>query len=1100
MLTLMCGRAGRLWRRAEEEAARCLGERTPLVFLVPEQYTLQAERDLIFNLRLPGLLRAEVLSPSRLQKRVFELAGAKERVALDGRGRRVAVCRALSSAGDKMQYYAGQEDKPGFTAALTGLLQAFKQEGLTPEAVESAALDAKDKVLALKLGDMALVMRSYERILGDRFQDAEQMEEDMLARLPESHLLDGAGVVVYGFDVMTPPLIRLMCALAGCAKSVLVALAADTERAPDGAAFRPVMDSAFRLLKALDAQKIPRKLTYLPPEKLNAAPEIAHIEQYFLTVNPPEYPMETPGLRLFAAAAPYDEAAFVSRCVRAELKRGTPADKVVIFVPSLENYGGLLSSCLSAWGVPHYLSAKRPVLCSPLARYLVSALRAVTGNMRTDDVLEMASSGFSDLTEDEAWRLRNYAAACGVAGAMWTRPFERGGEDEKALMENCRLRLMTPVFALRDRLKQAEASGDAVRAVITFLDETNAAQKLEGIEKRLEDMGLPDEAAYARQIWKKLCDTLEQMHLVLGGERVPLGRFAMWLETALTELTVSGLPPRAGCVTVGEWGRLLPSAPDCAFLMGLNDGCLAGEEDILMSDREKDLAAPTFKTFIGMHAEDKEKVRLLDLWKALSSPRSRLYLSYVLKDEGGAALRPLPRLKALRGMFPRLYEEGGAAQKGEELLPDAPEPALAALARALGAGKPLLPEWENAFNWLRFNDLWGERARAVAEAAGKAPLPDRLPRAQAQKLFPLKNVSVSQLESFARCPFRYFVDYGLRPEPEREWAADARDRGSLYHEALDRFAGQIGGERIPETREEAMAAAEKVFDDIFPRLENTPLGGSPRARADAEQMKAVFLRTADTVARALRHGAFRIVKSEYAFGRPGGAPPTILKLPNGRSLSMTGVIDRVDACVENGKTYVRIVDYKSGGTAFDPAQIGAGLQLQLLIYLQAVLDNFKDALPAGMFYQRVDDPLITTDTVLTAEEAEKECLKALRLNGPALADPDVIRLMDDGMPPVSLPNMLKKDGSLSSSAHVLSVEEFSLLTGYARHLAGQLAGRIMEGDIEARPAQSGGASPCAYCEYQDICRKDHFTGVGAEHPLPKMNLAELVKLARESKE
>ena len=1095
MLELLYGRTRRLWQPVTERVQKAREENRPVILLVPEQYTLQAERDLIRDLHLPGLLDISVLSPSRLAQRVFDLAGANEQIRLDARGRRIAVARALAQKQEKLTYYRRAAEQPGFISAVAELLASLREEKADSEALAAASDKVEDAVVRQKMQDMALVMAAYEEVMGDRFADSVHVRSDMLQRLPGSGLVRGAVVCAYGFDVLTPPLRDILAALAACAHSVLVTLVGDREQALDGAAFAPVLKSAQRLTAFLNERNIPYTFTFLPPTPIDAPAAIQHVEQYFLSYKRPPLNAPVPSVRLLSAPTPYAEADRAALEVRMLLDSGVAPDSILVMCGSLSRYGSLLSSRMAAYGVPCYVASKSPVITHGVVRCLLSALRCIAKGWQVDDAEEMISSGFSSLTKEEGWQLRNYMKAAGIRGNLWKKPFTRGTGEEKALVEPLRQTLVTPVLRMHEGLLQADTAAQSLEAVLLYLEDIGAYQRMAALETELMAQGLVAEAAKARQVWKKLIETFEQMHLLLAEERIPLTRFAAWLAAALQETEVSALPPDTGSVQVGEIGRLLAQEPDVVLLLGLNDGLMAGSEDVLFSDREKEVAEEGLDIYLGLTARDKERVRLLDLWKAMVSPRKQLLLFYALSEEDGGVLRPLSQLETLRQLLPMLVEEGGAFLEQQQGEPLAPGPALAQLATLVWE-ETLPPAWADALNWLRQDADWADRTDSLLAAAGGDVPPARLTAAQAHRLFRTDSVSVSRLETFANCPFKHFVQHGLNPLEQKEWKVERKDAGTFYHSALERFAKAAATHPtwpdIP--REECDGLTDEAIKPLTDAWADSAYADSPRAQFISRRYVDSCRRVAWTLTQGMQHSAFRIQGVEISFGEGEGLPPLVLDLPDGSQVLVRGKIDRVDGCEVEGQTYLRVVDYKSGSAWLNPTDIYAGIQLQLLIYLKALLTS-HDALPAGVFYQKVDNPLLKGEKIEnpSMEQAERKITEALRLNGLAISDVEVIRLMDKAEPSLSLPTLLKKDGDFRSDAKVASEEEWQALLDFAVQKATDIVSAIRSGEAMAAPAVYENNSPCTYCEYAGICRRDPMMSGKNDRPKRKMKLEELLQ-------
>ena len=1094
MIDIWCGRAHRLWDPMIKRIADDYQQGRQIVVLVPEQYTLQAERDLMRDLGLKGFFRLDVVSPTRLQFRVFDALGKDPRVPIDERGKALTVARALSKVRKDLTFYQGAHERPGLIRQMGELLSTFKGLQLTPQALRDLAKGMPESGFAYKLKDAALVYGAYEDLLARQYADAQDIHLDMLMRLEKSRMFRDTQVFVYGFDTLTENLTQTLLQLGAQADSLLITMVADRAEAPDGEAFLTVMHSVTRLMDKYRKRKLDYRFSWFEPAPLDVPPPIAHLEAHFLDVNQVPYLDTVRALRLYAAPTPYQEVQHLAQETLIALKRGIPASRIVVLCGDLPLYRGLIEAAFADWGIPCYVADKLPLNAHPIVRYLLAALRCAADGWQTDDAVDLIKSGFCDLSPEEAWALENYALAFGIRGKRWLAPFEKGEAEQRLAMEPLRRKLSEPLELLHQRLVKAETAAQSLQATLDFLETSRIREKAQALEQVLLSHHLPKEAMQLRQVLASLAEVFAQMIALMADERIPLKHFADWLEAALSESEVGSLPPEHDRVQAGQLGNLLVHRPRVVFLLGLNEGVLSAPENALLTKAEAESIESELDVSLGLSPQGKEELALLDLWKALCAPGEMLYLSYALANEEGGALRPLVYLDNIARMFPKLLEEGGVLSGGvqdENLLPMAPGPAMDAMALKLRQGE-LDDTWADAWAYLSRDPSWWKHAQAlVAAARGETPQAD-IGDALANALFDTASVSVSRLESMAACPYQHFVDYGLRPQMRREWTVEPVDVGSFYHAALEDFIRRV--DRDPTWPNISQAACDDLMDSsIAPYVkawDSLPFYDTARLRKTSEGYQRVLRRTAWILTQGARQSAFRPDETELRFGRGAALPPIILPMPDGSQVALHGVIDRVDRYVGEEGQYLRVVDYKSGNVRLKPARIWAGTQLQLLIYLKAALDADPGALPAGTFYQHLGDPLISTEK---PDEVSEGIFEALRLNGLVLKDLSVVRLMD-GEGDLTLGPMFTKAGEPRKGKALLSLDEFDKLGHHAIRKATSLAQGIRKGDTARSPLfDESGRGPCDYCRYSGICRLDALDGSAAKRRLPAMSIEELVE-------
>ena len=1062
MLTVLGGNQEALRR----ELLRMAAPGGRMIVIVPEQYTLQTERELMDGLNLPGFFDLEVLSPSRLTERVFALAGSGEQVRIDARGKQLTLARALLKCKNSLKYYESAVDRQGFIERIGSLISAFKQAQVTPEALRAHADALKEGASRDKLCDLALLYAEYENCLSGQFVDGEDVLEDMLRRLPESGVAQGARAAVYGFDVLTGQMNRLLLSLARQSDDVRVLIVIGQE-----AAFAPVRDSVSRLVKEAEETGVPCRREMLPFDYSGQSAPLSHLSREYLR-NPPKPWAGVPsGLRLYAAPNPYFEAHFAAQEMVLLNEQGVSFGDMAVAMGD-PGFSGVLSAVLGSYRIPAYVARKLPIVTHGAVRFLLSSLRAVSEGYSAPEMISVIKSGYAPITEEDAWHLENYILSHGVRGKLWLSPFTRGSAQECAELEDARQALIEPLQNLRQAFKDAENAGQVLTAVYDYLTAAGLYERLTSRVDALLSHGMPAEAMQSQQVWEALTQLLSQAHALLSDSRVSPRQLSSWLEAGLEACELSSLPPTAGAVVCGQVGNLPLARPKALFLMNLTDGLLSAPSPGLLTPQEQEETEESLHAYLSLDADGQDALARLDVWKALSSPREYLFLSRSQATQDGGALRPFAGLSHIRALFPGLVEEGGVTQRAAAQFPLAPRPALDALGMKMREG-PLEGEWKQVWRYLSQAEETKTEAQALLRAFEPEDHAPPLPPEVTHELFMERVMSVSRLESFAVCPYKHFVEQGLSPKPRKEWTLTPIDAGNFYHSALEGFTRLLP--TIPHwpkiDKKTCDAIVDQAAEPLFEQLLSGVMGDSARMRAQGEKYRRVLKRVAWTFTRGAKQSAFSPQDAEVKFGYPGGIPPIALTLKDGSRVYVRGIIDRIDRYEGDAGVYLRVVDYKSGAEKLDPARIFWGAQLQLLLYLRAALNQEEYAQPAGAFYMQVADPLLP-DQEDTAQ-VEDALARALCLRGVALKDAAILRAMDDGTPPLTLPKMLTADGGFDQRAMLAGLEDLSGLIRYAGEMAAQWAEKMRAGEIDAAPlCDKKLKGPCEYCDYAQICRRD----------------------------
>lgn len=1090
---ILGGRAGRVLPKVLAAICGAYERGIPCLLLVPEQYTLQAELELVRMLDAPGFFDIQVLSPSRLTRRVFELAGEEGRTQLDEKGRRMALSLCLTQCRETLSFYRSAAEKRGMAQKLSALIADLKRGSLTPEEYGKYLETLPPGASRMKQEDLLTLWQAYEGHMAGRFADGEDVQRAMLLKLPQTGLLRDAAVFVYGFDVLPQHLVELLCLAALESREVLVTMTMDRSSARDGEIFAPMRKSAARLKKALAEKGLPADWTYLPETPLAAAPALRHLEQNLYAYPACRFSGKPEGLLIHCAPTPYDEAVFAAGELRRLHEAGIPWGEMGIVLAARENYESLLPMVMESFQIPFYLSGKTSAAAHPLLRCVLGALRAVAKGFPQGEMIALAKSPFSPLTQEEGFQLENYALENGIHLYKWVNPFTRG---EWEAIEPLRQRLMAPLIALKTGLTQAQTAQESLTAVFRLAQALDAYEKLMTQEQALLARKMFEQAAQTRQVWRQFLGTLEQMNALMEGSRVPLGRLPQWLEAGLSEMELSGLPPVPQTVQAGPLGHLMPGRLQVLFILGLQDGATAADQDSLLTDGEREAAQAATGRVLGSTAQELGQLAKSDLYRACALPTARLYLTYAQSSADGQTLRPSAAVTQLRGrVFPELVITGGAAWSSQEAGLWAPEAAAQRLGPLMrGGGKtPLAKPWREAFKWLWQSPAYHLRARQLMEGLSARVEASPLEAATAQRLFIQERTSISRLEEFAQCPFKHFVSYGLSPVSRREYAFMPDERGSFFHQALMAYVRKAAlDEAWPQVdRAGSDALMEAVLPPLTAPWGQGPLGENRAAQALSRRYVQIVKRAAWMVTRHAQNSSFRTLGTEVAFGMEGGLPPIILNLPDGRRAALRGIIDRIDRYEGDEGVYLRVVDYKSSVHQLEPVKLWYGLQLQLILYLKAALRLQPGGLPSGAFYFTVKDPLVTTSEDLK-EAAEREIAKELKLKGVVLADVRIVRAMD-GEEGLSLGAVLKKNGEPQKGAAVLSLTQMTALMNHAQQTAQALWGQIGQGRIDIRPAVIRQWQACQQCGYRGICRFDQRLPGAQANELAPMDLEELQK-------
>ena len=1053
MLTYHTGRARAVRAALFEALGRAVSSGDhPVLFVVPAQFTLEAELDAVDRLNLNGSFRLQVLSPQRLYQRVFEAAGRPARVRIDVEGRVMLLQRAAEALGESLHWYRGASRRPGFAERAVKQIEVFKQSGMHPEEVQALAA-GESGALREKLHDIARLYAAYEQALSGRFLDGEDEAREAALRMKDAPVVRGE-VFFYGFDLITQAMARSIVALAECAKDVHLFLTLENDGdARDFPVYQPVQKAFERLQRQVIAAGVKwARVRCAEPEDGLQAPALRHLAREIYCWPPVKYETAPEGLTVAALDNPQDEAEYAAAKIRSMvMERGWRYRDVMVACQSLDEAAIFsLSRAFQLYGVPLFLSQSRPADRHPLARGLLSALKIASMRFSQEDVGAYARSGFAPIDDDEADRLMNYALEWGLRGRAWLRPLTRGTPEVVEALEPIRKHLMDPVEALQRRGRNVSAE-KALEAAFLFLEEVGAREKLEAQQRLLTEMDRREWAMEGAQVWNRIIQALDQAHELLSGEPMSIRSLYELLRRALGATEIKQLPQSGDAVMGGGLDHMKGRPVKALFILGVTDAAPNGG-GALLSERE--LAKLTDQgLWLGLSDEDRARIARQSVKSALELAAEEVYITFPRSDMSGAAQRPGALIRLAHRLFPALVEQGGVTEQLEKRLRLMAPGAALSRASALLRENPADLDARAALEILSEIPEYEGEVRALVRAfhhrVESRPLPEHLRDAAPA-------VSATRLERFIGCPFKDFVASILRPQENREFDLSPREVGNFHHAALEAFARENEGRLMDMSEDEAVERMNRATESLMADLAERVIGDSAVARREGARVASVATRAARTLIRHLSGSRFQPVALEVDFGVKDGR---ILL----RDVPLRGRIDRVDAWQDGETRYLRIIDYKTGGKAVSLPEVYYGLQLQLVLYLAASVA--KGGKPAGVFYFSIDDPLVSTPS---RDRAEIEALrdKALKLDGLMLDDDRVITAMSPS--PESVLGVNPSKGRKSSRQ--IEAEDFQLLMDRAAHLALGALSRIRDGETDIRPAVLANGSACDYCDYKPLCQ------------------------------
>ncbi|MGI6175119.1 MAG: PD-(D/E)XK nuclease family protein [Christensenellales bacterium] len=1070
-VTYVAGRAGSgKTKWVYDEIRQAMEAHKPVFLVVPDQFVLQTERNLLYELNKSSIVGVEILSLSRLAEKVRKTVGPLTQTMLDKQGHSMLMRRVLADI-EGLTYYSSSVKQESFCTMLADQFLELKRYGVGAVQLKEAALKTQG-VLRQRLLELCLIYEKTEKYKFGEYVDAADRMAILAQDLKRSEILENAHVFIDGIDSFDARMGEIFETMLNVCERVVVTFCMDlTNGCRDQGLFRNEMLNYDALHTVATNGAHEERFVYLEQTGFDAPPALKHMERNLFALPYEVYEHDPTGITLLEADNPYTEVEKLCCDILDAAQTMRFGDMAVLC--DVESYQQVLSAAFERYDIPFFLDARRSVDNQPVMTLIVASLYACARGYQKRDVMALVKSGFSALSQDEAELFEIYVIERGIDGPRFMYRIKTPGHEK---LEEVRKKVIGPLNALQTQLEQAADLKGMLRALYQYLAGIKLKERLDTLVSRLYESGELDLAEQYAQMWNKgINDLLDQAFEILGGEKIQPLELARLIESGFASMEFGLLPTGSDEVIIVDADRSRLDQVKALFVVGCNDGLIPhGGSDGLLNEQDlSELESVGLKA--GQTALYKQSAQNHKLYRMFSKT-SLLSVSYALSDVQGRALRPSLLISAIRKIFPKLKAQTGVQP---ETLIRSKKSTFAHLIRALreqGKESFLHPLWQSVYQRYASDAQYRERLLLVEDALRGGNTCPPVPQEMADRLFGKGRLSVSRVESYMACPYRHFVQYGLRPVQHREYAVEKIDLGVIYHDMVKEYVYAYGDDKSDADMELCMQRTQKVLDPILQQHNDGILFSSARYRNLARRIRRIGARSVWAISKQLQHSGFVPLYQEIVFGE-GGIPPILIELADGTVVRMSGRIDRVDICETDRQRFLTVIDYKSGQSGFDYGDYYAGLKLQLGVYMKALLSHAQSgvsgAQPAGMFYFRVQDPVVQTNSDIQ-QEVEALLQKEFGLDGVFLKDVRVVRNLsaqEDGAQG-AVHIVRNKDGSIRSNDRMLDPHELEAMLAYAEALCRQAVERIRNGDISILPVRKKNFTACSICDYRAVCGFD----------------------------
>ncbi len=1067
--------------------------------ITPEQFSFTAEKKLMENLeKIAGtkaVLNAEVITLSRLATRVVnETSGKLE--SLTKCGKAMLIYDILDKNKKKFKFLNKSDDN---IELCMNIITEFKKHGILIEDIKNEINryndenkeNIKNEYLKTKLLDVLVIYENFEKNIQEKYIDESDSLSILAKKIEDTNIIKDSYVYIDEFSGFTKQEYEIIKQIAKQAKQLNITVCTDDLELNTS----PITDIFYSNKKVVSKINEIANLNNLQIEKSCCLEkvyrfknkELAHLSENINNNKYTKYEENVENINLFLAKNGYSEiekiAKDIQKLVNIEKYRYR---EIGIITKNIESYSSLVKTIFRQYNIPVFIDEKRSLEYNPIVQYILSLLEILTKNFSNESIFSFLKLGFTNIENDEIFKLENYVTKWGIKYNKWKTEFKFDLENEKFKADVIRLNeireeIITPILRLRENINKDKECSNISKLIFEYIEEQKMQEKIQIKILELEEKGLNELAQEYKESYKSIIDILDEIVIAFKNDKITIDRYQKIFKIGLKNTGLGKIPATSDTVILGDVERSRSHKTRAIFIIGLNDGVYPSvrKDEGFLNDSDREILKKQ-----GMEIAKDSLENLYEenfnIYKAFTTAEEKIFLSYPSSDNEGKSLRISSVLNKIKKIFPKLIEKSDVISKDYEIVNEKKtyEDLLENIAKAKKDEK-IDNIWYQVYHYFKTNSKWKDKLNQDLQGLEYTNLPDDIKKENIQKLYGnTLNTSVSKLEKYSSCPYSYHLQYGLKIKEKDEHKVHNFDTGSFMHNVIDEFFEYTKNEGIKNKdieEKEISDIIDKIVEEQLVLPKNYIFSATAKSKVLVKRLKRLIVKAIKYIIATISCSDFEINGTEVEFGNKGEYEQIKLQLDNGKNIEITGKIDRVDmAETEDGK-YVRIIDYKSSVKNIDLDKVYAGLQIQLLTYSSAICKQ-KDIMPAGVFYFSLLEQIISSNKRLSEEEIEEQIRNQFKMKGLIVAEVKIIQMNDNNLISGTsklVPAAITKAGGINAkNTNGITSKEFIALQDEIYKIIKQISNQIFEGKIDIMPYYKKGETPCTYCAYKSICRFD----------------------------
>ncbi len=1085
MLKLILGRASSgKSTHVRSIIKKCVADKKKITLIVPEQFSFESEKSIIEMLGAKKAAEVNIFSFTSLSKHIIDEYNPTAKPFVSQAVKEVIMSLTLEALTEQLCVFSKCAKNKNTVSDILKLTDEMIGCDMTPESILEAAQKSGNSILIKKAEELGLISSLYSSILTSRFTDDRYIINAAAQIISENKLFLGTTVVFDEFTGFTPQENLILAEILKQAEDVFVTQCADSiaDYSHGTGAFSFATENIGKLISLANKTgvKVAEPVIFKNDGRYNS-PELSFLEKGIYEPNPEIYEFDAPDVTIAAAKNIYEECDFAAMTAKRLVRTQGLRYRDIVIVSRGNAYAKQLTHSLKKFGIPVFEDNRRKLDTQIIAVFILTALSVVADGFSTELILRYIKTYLAGIGSDDISLLENYTLMWDIDYGEWLNDWkgnpkgmgtqlDENAEKELQHINKLRLDIIKPLLKLKKEMADGTAT-ECTSAVYNFLINVKADEHLLDFALKLNN----ENAFECERSWDEMMNILSLFSETLGERSITPSRYLELLRIMISSSDLGELPTGLDEITVGDADRIRVANKKVLFIVGANDGVFpsTGTSSFVLTDNERKLLKIQ-QVELGTAGTDAVRKERLRVYTTMSIPSDRLFITYSLGTIKGESSSPSEIVAMTQAILPKCKKIDIASL-----------PAIETVESAASAFESAAENFRNdsvyaasVKKYIKDTKLYKDKFLAVERAARKKKAEFDNPE-NAKALFGEKMyITPSRVEDYYKCPFKYFCEYGIKARTAEKAKFDSRQTGLMVHFILEKlFAAYGSGGLVKMTQNERKTA---VFEQAELYI-STYIG-----KTETLNSRVIFAlhRCRDTVCDILErlvdefsNGEFETQDVELKIGTDGVVAPYSINLPDGGNIMLMGVVDRIDTMVskESGKTYLRVIDYKSGGKDFTLTDIMSGLNIQMLVYLICLFENGKerygDFIPAGILYVPAKNGKNELGRNATQAEIDASRAKQGVMKGIVLCEPEVIKGMDADADGKIIEAKINAKGEIKGK--VFTRAQFELLHKKVDKIITEMALSLQNGKIQAVPVLDGHyKNTCNYCDYKTVCSRE----------------------------